>query len=73
MRQPFELRSLRERPVSHVNFDRHERDAAILDDDHLEAIWQDLPLDASLQFRTLSKPWRWSRGRNQRDRQNAAP
>jgi hypothetical protein len=57
VRQSFELRTLRERAVSHVDLDRHERDAAILDRDDLETVRQNLALNSSLQFGALAEQW----------------
>jgi hypothetical protein len=46
---------LRKRPVSHVDLDRHERNATILHDNDLEAVRQNLPLNASFQLGTLRR------------------
>jgi hypothetical protein len=57
---------LRKRPVSHVDLDRHERNATILHDNDLEAVRQNLPLNASFQLGTLRRQPRGQADREQR-------
>ena len=42
VREPLDTRALRERAVPHVDLDRRERNAVVLDDDDLEAVRQHL-------------------------------
>jgi len=58
VRQALELRALCERPVSHIDFDRHERDTPIFDNDDFEAIRKHLPLNPAFELRPLREQWR---------------
>ena len=53
VREPGILGRLRERAVLHVDLDGRERDAVVLDDDDLETVRQDAPLDDLLQLGSL--------------------
>jgi hypothetical protein len=67
MRESLVLRTLRERPVSHIDFDRHERYTPVLDGDDFETIRQHLSLDASLELGALCDERRGECAREQRD------
>ena len=53
VRETFVFRRLRERAVSDVDFDCNQRNTVILDDNHLEAVRQNLSLDDLLQLGAL--------------------
>ena len=53
VREPLELGILCERAVLDVRFDRHERHAAILDDDDVETVRQRPSLDLAFELGTL--------------------